>query len=264
MKKCQQCGVEIPIESTFCPSCGTPVETKMSDEDISKLIFRRFGKKHDEALKASGKACVYDLENGTLHKDLMLIYPAPDMMPNESIYLDKAIRRFVERHDDDTRLQDTLAHYKLGLICENAGKFKEARKEYDKAISTFPDFASAYLRRYYLHQVSRKWKNALKDVLKAGEVDTQFTMAFFTQGLMYKHLKKRDKALESYKRCLALDPVNAAAHQNMGNIYVDRRDFENAKREYHEVLKILPDHPSALKNLAMAENKIGRGLRKFF
>jgi Flp pilus assembly protein TadD len=61
-----------------------------------------------------------------------------------------------------------------------------------------------------------------------------------------------------------LDPNNAAAHQNIGNIYMDRRDFENAKREYQEVLKLYPDHPSALNNLKMAENKIGRGLRKFF
>ena len=264
MVKCHKCGAEIPVESTFCPSCGASVETKMSDEDISKLIFRRFGKKYDEALKASYKACVYDLESGSMHKDLALYYPSTDMMPNESKYLDEALRRFIGRHEDDTGLHDTLAHYKLGLICENAGKFKEARREYDSAISTFPDFAPAYLRRYYLHQISKNWKNALKDTLKAGEADTQFTMAFFGQGLMYKNLKKRDKALESYKLCLTLDPVNAAAHQNMGNIYMDRRDFENAKREYHEVLKICPDHPSALKNLNMAENKIGRGLRKFF
>jgi tetratricopeptide (TPR) repeat protein len=256
--------VEIPLESTFCPSCGAPVEKKMSDEDISNLIFRRFGKKYDEALQASYKACVYDLENGTLHKDLPLFYPSTDLMPNESKYLDEAMRRFVGKHEGDTELNDALAHYKLGMICEFAGKLKEAGKEYDRAISMFPDFAPAYLRRYYLHQVSKKWKSALNELLKAGEVDNQFTMAFFGQGLMYKRLKKRDKALESYKRSLALDPDNAAAHQNIAGIYMDRRDFENAKREYHEVLKLCPDHPSALNNLKMAENKIGRGLRKFF
>lgn len=262
--KCLKCRAEIPTESAFCPHCGALIKGKMSDEDIFKLVFRRFGKKYDEALEASYTACTYELEDGTLHKNLMFYYPSTDMMPNESRYLDEAMMRFIGRHEDDTRLKDTLAHYKLGLICEKGRKLKEAGKEYDRAISTFPDFASAYFRRQYLHQVSKKWKNALKDLLKAGELDNQFTMAFFGQGLMYKNLKKRDEALESYKRCLALDPDNAAAHQNMGNIYVDRRDFESAKREYHEVLRIYPDHPSALRNLEMANNKIGRGLRKFF
>lgn len=264
MVNCQKCGAEIPTESAFCPSCGAPVEQKVSDEDISKLIFRRFGKNYDEALEASYTACIYDLEDGTLHKDLLIYYPSTDMMPNEARYLDEAMRRFIGRHEDDARLKDALAHYKLGLICENGRKVKEAGKEYDRAISTFPEFAPAYLRRYYLHQISKNWKKALNDLLKAGELDDQFTMAFFGQGLMFKHLKKRDEALESYKRCLALDPDNAAAHQNMGNIYVDRRDFESAKREYHEVLRLCPDHPSALRNLEMANDKIGRGLRKFF
>ena len=264
MVKCQRCGDEIPLESTFCPNCGAPVEKKMSDKDISNLIFRRFGKKYDEALEASYTACVYELDSGMLHKDLLIHYPSTDMMPNERAYLDEAMERFIGKHEGDTGLKDALAHYKLGLICENAMKLKEARKEYDRAIPMFPDFAPAYLRRYYLHQASKKWKNALNDLLKAGEVDNKFTMAFFGQGLLYKHLKKRDKAFESYKRCLALDPDNAAAHQNIGNIYMDRRDFENAKREYHEVLRLRPDHPSALNNLEMAERKIGRGLRKFF
>jgi tetratricopeptide (TPR) repeat protein len=260
---CQRCGAEIPTESAFCPSCGAPVE-RISDEDISKLVFRRFGKNYDEALEASYTACIYDLEDGTLHKNLLIYYPSTDMMPNEARYLDEAMRRFIGRHEDDARLKDALAHYKLGLICENGRKFKEAGKEYDRAVSTFPEFAPAYLRRYYLHQISKNWKKALNDLLKAGELDDQFTMAFFGQGLMFKHLKKRDEAFESYKRCLALDPDNAAAHQNMGNIYMDRRDFESAKREYHEVLRLCPDHPSALRNLEMANNKIGRGLRKFF
>jgi tetratricopeptide (TPR) repeat protein len=260
---CQRCGAEIPVESAFCPSCGAAVG-RMSDEDISSLVFKRFGKKYDEALEASYVACMYQLEAGTLHKDLLAHYPSTDMMPKESVYLDEAMGRFVGKYEGATKLKDALAHYKLGLICENARKLKEAKKEYDKAISMFPDFAPAYLRRYYMHQVSKKWKDALKDMVKAGEADDQFTMAFFAQGLMYKHLKKRDKALDSYERCLALDPDNAAAHQNIGNIYMDRRDFENAKREYHEVLRLYPDHPSALKNLEMAEMKIGRGLRKFF
>jgi tetratricopeptide (TPR) repeat protein len=236
----------------------------MSDEEISKLIFRRFGKKHEEALEAAYTACVYDIEGGSLHKDLLIRFIVPDLMPKESEYQDKAVRRFIEKHRDEPKLKDALSHYKLGLICENARKLKEAAGQYEKAVSLLPGFASAHLRRGMLHELSKKRKKALQCYLKAGEADPLFPLAFFDQGLMYKQLNKRDEALESYKKCVALDPDNAAAHNNMGLIYSDRRDFENAVKEFEEILRILPNHPTGVKNLELARSKIGRGLRKFF
>ena len=248
----------------FCPNCGATIAVKMSDEEISKLIFRRFGKKYDEAVEAASRACLQDLEGGGLHKDILLRYPVPDLMPGEREYLDEALRRFTARNGGDLKLAEALGYYKLGLICENGKKLNEAIKSYDKAVFLFPDFASAYLRRGMLREILKKRKDALKDYQKAGEADPHFTLAFFDQGLMYKHLGKREDALESYRRCVALDPDNAAAHNNMGLIYSDKRDFENAIREFEEILRILPDHPTGLKNLKLAKSNIGRGLRKFF
>jgi len=264
MVECKNCGFDIPREAAFCPNCGATITGKISDDDISKLVLRRFGKKYDEALKAASQACMYDIDDGNLHKDLILRYLVPDLMPNEREYQDEAIRRFMEKQKDDPKLEEALGHYKLGLIYENRTKFKDATKEYDKAVSILPGFASAYLRRGMIHDFSKKLKKALEDFLKVGEADPQFTLAFFDQGLTYKRLKKRDEALESYKKCVALDPDNAAAHCNMGLIYSDRRDFENAEREFKEILRIFPDHPTGLKNLELARSKIGRGLRKFF
>jgi len=264
LAKCSKCGAEIPSESAFCPNCGVVVEGKMSDEEISKLIFPMFGKKYDEAMGAAYTACLRDLENGALHKNLLLRFPVPDLMPKESQYQDEAMRRFIEENKNDPRLKEALSNYKLGLIYENGKRFKEAAKEYEKATSLFPSFASAHLRRGMLHEISNDRKNALKCYLKAGEVNPQFTMAFFEQGIMYKHLNKRDEALESYRRCVTLDPDNAAAYNNMGLIYIDKRDFDNAEREFNEVLRIFPNHPTGLRNLEFANKKMGRGIRKFF
>lgn len=262
--KCEKCGFDASEGATFCPDCGAPLARKMSDEEISELIFRRFGKREDEALEAAHTACVSDLGAGALHSDLLLRYLVPDLMPRESEYHDEAVRRFAEENIGDPRLGEALGHYKLGLIYENGMKFKDAAKQYERAISLFPGFASAHLRRGMVHEISKKRKNALKCYLKAGEVDPKLTLAFFDQGIIYKQLKKRDEALESYMKCVALDPDNAAAHNNMGLIYTDKRDFESAAREFEEILRIFPNHPTGLKNLERARSKIGRGIRKFF
>jgi tetratricopeptide (TPR) repeat protein len=264
MVKCLKCGFEAPDGATFCPGCGAPLSSKKSDDEISSLIFRRFGKKEAEALEAAHVACLSDLNSGILHKDLLLRFPVPDLMPREREYHDEAVRRFMEANAGDLRLGEALGRYKLGLICENAKKAKEALKEYEKAVAAAPGFASAYLRWGMVHEALGDRKKALNCYLKAGEADPMFLLAFFDQGLMYKHLKKRDEALESYRRCVALDPDNAAAHNNMGLIYSDKRDFENAVKEFEEILRILPDHPTGLKNLELAKRNIGRGLRKFF
>ena len=149
--KCDKCGFEAPEGATFCPGCGAPLAAKMSDEEISRLVFRRFGKKEEEALEAARAACLSDLGSGALHRDLLLRFPVPDLMPREREYHDEAIRRFVEANGDDPRLGEALGRYKLGLICENGKKFKEAAKEYEKATSIFPGFASARLRRGMLY-----------------------------------------------------------------------------------------------------------------
>lgn len=262
--KCDKCGFDASEGATFCPGCGAPLARKMSDEEISELIFRRFGKKYDEALEAAATACLYDIETGGLHEDLVLRFPVPDLMPQERKYLDEAIKRFVERHEGDARLKEALAHYKLGLIYERGQKFKDATKEYDTTTSLLPDFASALLRRGMIYDLSKKVKRALRDFEAAGEADPQLPLAFFDQGLCYKRLNKRDEALESYKKCIALDPDNAAAHNNMGLIYTDKRDFESAAREFEEILRIFPNHPTGLKNLEHVRRGIGRGIRKFF
>jgi tetratricopeptide (TPR) repeat protein len=264
MVKCTECGFDVPAEAAYCPKCGAAMVTKKSDLEISKLVFRRFGKKYDEALEAAYTACTYDLECGILHQDLVLRFMVPDLMPREAEYQDDAMKRFVQQHEDDARLKEALSHYKLGLIYERGQKFKEAKAEYDKALSVFPDFSCALLRRGYIHDFSKKVKQALADFRMAGEADPQFTLAFFDQGLCYKRLRKPDLALESYQRCAALDADLAAAHNNMGLIYIDRRDFESAEREFSELLRIHPDHPTGVRNLELARKERGRGLRRFF
>jgi tetratricopeptide (TPR) repeat protein len=274
MVRCLKCGFDVSGAPAFCPSCGAPMARKMTDAEISKLIF---GKKYDEALEEAYTACISSLEDRSLHKNLFLTRKF-DLLPKESDYQDEALKRFIENNKTDPRLKEALSHYKLGLICENEQKFKDATKEYDKALSALPNFASALLRRGMLYEALQPragFKSglfivkALKDYSQAGEADPQFPLAFFCHGLFRKKIysvgrrsKDLDEALESYKKCVSLDPDCAAAHNNMGLIYVDKKDFEGAEKEFNEVLRIFPGHPTGLKNLELAQGKKGRG--RFF
>jgi tetratricopeptide (TPR) repeat protein len=276
MAKCLKCEYEVSGTPAFCPNCGTPMARKMSDEEISKLILSRFGKKYSEALEEAYTACMYDVEKRSLHKNLFLTRKL-DALPKEGEYQDEAITRFTEKNKNDPRLKETLSHYKLGLIYENGKKLDDAGKEYGKALSALPSFASALLRRGMVYEAlasARKFgiafnsgpflaRKALSDYSQAAEADPQFPLGFFCRGLLLKKVgNKQGEALESYKKCVSLDPDCAAAHNNMGLIYVDKKDFESAEKEFSEVLRIFPGHPSGTRNLELARKK--KGSSRFF
>ncbi len=252
----------------------------MSDEDILNLASK---KRTSEALEAAYTACIYDFENRTLHKNLLLMRHF-DLLPKESEYQDDAFKRFIEKNKSSPRLKEALSHYKLGLIYENGKKFKDAGKEYGEALKAIPDFAPALFRRGMVYEVRFSNKVERKgefltplelltsrcegDFTEACRADPQFPLAFFSLAL---HLKGRmlltrnvykdwDKALHNYSACIDIDPDCAAAHNNMGLIYVDRKDFERAEKEFNEVLRIFPGHPTGVKNLEAAKKNKGRGL----
>jgi tetratricopeptide (TPR) repeat protein len=278
MIKCVKCQFEVSGTPAFCPNCGAPMAKKMSDEEISKLIFGRFGKKYDEALEEAYTACIYDIENQNLHKNLFLMRHF-DLL-RESEYQDEAIRRCIEKNKGDPRLKEALSHYKLGLIYENGKKFDDAGKEYGKALEAPLNFASALFRRGMVYEIraararARQWEvlpygmlvdYALMDYQWAGQFDPQFPLAFFCLGRLLKQARnKKDDALANYFKCVALDPDCAAAHNNMGLIYVDKKDFASAEKEFNEVLKVFPGHPTATKNLELAKKRKGRGWGSIF
>jgi len=233
--------------------------------EVGKLLK---GEQYNKALKEASKVVLDDIKHGRLHEDLVIQWRVhrrdKELMPKELAYQDEAIQRFIDRNRGNESLKKALAHYKLGLLYENMspGWFKpkvkrleEAIGEYDKALSLFPNFASALFRKGSVYSAQDKFEEALKSYVEAGEADPQFCEAFFFQGVLYVVLGDWDKAVESYKKAVAVDNDIAAAHVNMGLIYMHMEKYKLAEREFEEVLRIVPNHQRAKKNLQIAKSK---------
>lgn len=236
----------------------------MSSE-VSKLLKKGL---YNEALKAASKVVLDDIKHKRLHEDLVIEWRVSrrdkELMPKEVAYQDEAIQRFMERNKGNRSLRKALAHYKLGLLYEsmspgwfkmNVKRLEEAIGEYDKALSLFPDFASALFRKGSVYSAQDKLEEALKNYVEAGEADPQFCEAFFFQGILHTVLGDWDKAVKSYKKAVAIDNDNAAAHNNMGLIYLHKEKYELAEKEFEEVLRILPKHSATKKNLLLAKKR---------
>ncbi|HAX78019.1 MAG TPA: hypothetical protein DCY88_19905 [Cyanobacteria bacterium UBA11372] len=110
------------------------------------------------------------------------------------------------------------AHYSLGNVLLQQGKFDAAALAYQKTLTIKPDFAEAH--------------NNLANV-------------FFQQS-------KLDAAAESYQKALTIKPDLAEAHNNLGNVFFQQDKLEAAVESYQKTLEIQPNLVDTVYNLAQA------------
>jgi tetratricopeptide (TPR) repeat protein len=119
----------------------------------------------------------------------------------------EAVREF----EEELRLDPTNANaaYELGEIHRKAGDLARARALFEKAMSSYPDFADAQLGLGRVLVSSREPERALPHIRKAIALDPQSDVAYYQLSLAYRALgyaAEQQKALAEFQRLRALRP----------------------------------------------------------
>jgi tetratricopeptide (TPR) repeat protein len=93
---------------------------------------------------------------------------------------------------------DFEAHYDLGIVLQELGRFEESKGSLLRATELNPDFIEGY---YYL-------------------------------GIVYRALDRFDESEENYRKVLKLKPDLLEAIINIGQLYVDREKYELALEQF--------------------------------
>jgi Flp pilus assembly protein TadD len=93
---------------------------------------------------------------------------------------------------------DFEAHYDLGIVLQELGRFEESEGNLRRAVELNPDFIEGY---YYL-------------------------------GIVYRALDRLDESEENYRKALELKPDLSEAIMNIGQLYVDREHYESAIEQF--------------------------------
>jgi tetratricopeptide (TPR) repeat protein len=96
----------------------------------------------------------------------------------------------------------------LGNVSGKQEKYKEAIRDYTKAIEADPNLADAYYNRGYVYIEMRKYKKAIADLDKAIELDAKYAPAYHVRGIAYFLKKKYTQAIADYDTAIELDPDN--------------------------------------------------------
>jgi len=180
------------------------------------------------------------------------------------------------------------AHYRLGIVYLNQGKFERAVRVLRKAISLNPKFAEAH---NYLG-IAYQQQGELDDALEAWEMVVRLNpnlanshhnlgSAYNNLGIDYVKEGKFEEAIVAFKKAQSVNPDLAEvledlkdreefdkavtayetvveAHDNLGNIYFNQGKVDEAIEAFETVIRFDPRHAKAHYHLAAAysvENK---------
>lgn len=94
-------------------------------------------------------------------------------------------------------------------------------------------------------EASRKedWKEAVKNYEKAVKKDPTFTYAWDNLGICYRRLEEYDKSIEAYKKSMAINPAGKMPLQNIAIAYVYKKEYQKAIDAYSAMDKAYPGDP---------------------
>lgn len=140
------------------------------------------------------------------------------------------------------------------------GKFSEAEKELNKAITLYPDFAAAWSMLGEMRRQQANSAGAKEAYLRAISADPQFVSPYFGMAIVAVHEKNWTDVVKYSGEALRLNPslfplanmYNGAANYYLGNLDVAEesiRRFEKLDTNHHN-----PDSALLLSNILLAKH----------
>jgi tetratricopeptide (TPR) repeat protein len=101
-----------------------------------------------------------------------------------------------------------------GLKLHDAGKPKEAIREYDRALKANPKLADAYFNRGNAYYDLGQNDQAIKDYSEVIRLAPKDAEAYYNRGNAYRRLKRDEVALKDYTAAIKLSPEEAKNYVN--------------------------------------------------
>jgi tetratricopeptide (TPR) repeat protein len=143
----------------------------------------------------------------------------------------------------------SLAHYNLGLVFQNQGRFAAALAQYSEALRLNPGGAQAHNNVGVILQRQGKLDAAAAHYAEAQRLNPDYLDAHFNLGLVLSRQGKFTAAAAQYAEALRLNPGLVAAHINLGADLSRQGQHGMAAAHFVEALRLKPGDVEARKNL---------------
>jgi tetratricopeptide (TPR) repeat protein len=139
---------------------------------------------------------------------------------------------------------DSGSYKNRGTAYLTAGKYYEAKIDFDKALNLRPDYPDALIGRGIAFVTQNYFNDALKDFSNAITYDPQNAPAYFNQGFTLSNLGRFAEAIQSYSRAIGLKHDYGEAYVNRGLMKLQLSDTAGACSDLYHAAKDLHFKPA--------------------
>jgi len=155
--------------------------------------------------------------------------------------------------------QQAKALYEQGVKFTKAGKYEEAVKAYQQAISLKSDLVEAQHELGFALFKLRKYEDAIAAFKQALTLKPKNAETYRTLGLSYKALGRWSDASEAFRKAIEIKPDHPATYYNLGLIYKEMNDADSAITAYKAATRLKPNYAAAHYELGLSYVAAGDG-----
>jgi tetratricopeptide (TPR) repeat protein len=119
--------------------------------------------------------------------------------------------------------------------------YLDALDYYRAALAKKPASTAIYNKAGIAELMMQRYKEAGKDFARAIHLDHGYADAVNNLGVIDYEAKKYGKALKQYEKAIRLRPDSASFYSNMGAAYFGKKEIEKAAEAYAKAMQLDPD-----------------------
>lgn len=140
--------------------------------------------------------------------------------------------------------------YNQAKIATAQGKIGDAKKLYQEAIRTNPEYGQALTGLGALFLMEKRFDLAQPLFEKALAVDSNHATALINLAMIDQARGRQESALEKLNRVVKMNPDYGAARLNLGSLYASMGKFPSAIAQLEKAILLNPKQPAARLTLA--------------
>jgi tetratricopeptide (TPR) repeat protein len=141
----------------------------------------------------------------------------------------------------ETSPEAAVAHFGLGGIMRDAGRFEEAAREYREAVRLRPDYVDAYIELGVANATLRDFAGAREALETARELDPGKARIYANLGALAVNQGQLEQAVSLLRRAVELEPNSPQMRYNLGLVLGRLGDDEGARREIDQLERLDPE-----------------------
>lgn len=148
-------------------------------------------------------------------------------------------------------------HQNLAITYSRQGKYEDAIKEYNLAITETPGVPALYFGLGTTYLNMSRYREAVEQLTIAVSIDPDYAAAFINLGRAHENLGDYERAEMAYRRAATLEPDSPDAYACLGDLLSARGDPPQAAENYVRALNLQPDNHILLTKLAVLYGRAG-------